>query len=167
MKKNIFMLSLLLAITSLSSVFAQTKESVNELLTSYYGIKNALVAEEGELASAKASEFVKTLSNVKVDKMTAKEQKTWAEYAEKLKLEAGNIEKVKDVAAQRNHFNDLSNNLFQLLKAFKVNTAEVYQQYCPMKKTYWLSESSDIKNPYYGNKMLTCGRVTETLKSNK
>lgn len=167
MKKNSFLIALLLIITSLSSVSAQTKESMNELLTSYYGIKNALVAEDGALASTKAGEFLKTLANVKAEKMTAKEQKTWAEYAEKLKLGAENIEKGKDVAAQRSHFNDLSNHLFEVVKAFKINEKEVYQQYCPMKKTYWLSESADIKNPYYGKKMLTCGKVTETLKGNK
>ncbi len=168
MKKNIFILVFLLAMTSLSSVFAQTKESMNELLTSYYGIKNALVAEEGTLASVKAGEFMKTLSNnIKVDKMTSKEQKTWKEYAEKIKFDAEHITETKDVSHQRDHFNDLSNNLFAVLKAFKVNTAEVYQQFCPMKKMYWLSESADIKNPYYGKKMLTCGKVTETLKKNK
>ncbi len=155
MKKNIFILGFLLVITSLSSVFAQTKESMNELLTSYYGIKNALVAEDGTLASTKAAEFSKILFNVT------------GTHIDKMKLEAENIEKVKDVATQRNHFNDLSNNLFIFLKTFKFNTKEVYQQYCPMKKTYWLSESADIKNPYYGKKMLTCGKVTETLKANK
>jgi hypothetical protein len=36
--------------------------------------------------------------------------------------------------------------------------------YCPMKKANWLSSSATIKNPYYGNSMLTCGKVVETLK---
>ena len=28
---------------------------------------------------------------------------------------------------------------------------------CPMKQKPWLQEGSDIKNPYYGSSMLTCG----------
>jgi hypothetical protein len=37
-------------------------------------------------------------------------------------------------------------------------------QYCPMKKAYWLSDVSAIKNPYYNDKMMTtCGRVAATL----
>jgi len=33
-----------------------------------------------------------------------------------------------------------------------------------MKKTYWLSNEAAIKNPYYGNAMLNCGNVTDTMK---
>lgn len=40
----------------------------------------------------------------------------------------------------------------------------VYYQYCPMKKAYWLSMEKEIKNPYYGSSMLTCGKVIETKK---
>jgi Cu(I)/Ag(I) efflux system membrane fusion protein len=29
---------------------------------------------------------------------------------------------------------------------------------------YWLSESADIRNPYYGEAMLTCGETKETMK---
>jgi hypothetical protein len=29
---------------------------------------------------------------------------------------------------------------------------------------YWLSSEAVIKNPYYGKAMLTCGKVTETIK---
>jgi hypothetical protein len=32
-----------------------------------------------------------------------------------------------------------------------------------MKKSYWLSADEAIKNPYYGNMMLTCGKVSETI----
>ncbi len=28
---------------------------------------------------------------------------------------------------------------------------------------YWLSKTSDIKNPYYGKKMLTCGEVKDSI----
>ena len=30
-----------------------------------------------------------------------------------------------------------------------------------MKKAAWLSSEKQIKNPYYGSSMLTCGEVTE------
>lgn len=39
---------------------------------------------------------------------------------------------------------------------------------CPMyndnKGALWLSESKDIKNLYYGNKMVECGEVKEVIK---
>jgi len=45
----------------------------------------------------------------------------------------------------------------------KLSDAPLYQQYCPMKKSYWLSKDAAIKNPYYGKQMLTCGKVSDTL----
>ena len=49
-------------------------------------------------------------------------------------------------------------------KAVKLTGDPIYQAYCPMKKAYWLSSQKDIKNPYFGNAMLTCGEVTETIQ---
>jgi Cu(I)/Ag(I) efflux system membrane fusion protein len=33
-----------------------------------------------------------------------------------------------------------------------------------MKKAYWISAVEEVRNPYYGNAMLTCGNVSETVK---
>jgi len=57
--------------------------------------------------------------------------------------------------------------MFAAVKALKLNTAIVYRTYCPMKKSYWLSEAAAIKNPYYGSEMLTCGEVKQTLPAAK
>ena len=44
----------------------------------------------------------------------------------------------------------------------------LYQQYCPMynnnKGGMWLSASEEIKNPYYGAKMLNCGEVQKEIQ---
>lgn len=43
----------------------------------------------------------------------------------------------------------------------------VYKQYCPMAfnndGASWLSAESVIRNPYFGSKMLNCGKITETF----
>ena len=43
----------------------------------------------------------------------------------------------------------------------------VHYQFCPMAKNgkgaYWLSENKDIRNPYFGKKMIDCGETKETL----
>jgi hypothetical protein len=46
----------------------------------------------------------------------------------------------------------------------RLSAEPVYEDYCPMKRSFWLSGGQDIKNPYFGNTMLTCGKVTATLK---
>lgn len=32
------------------------------------------------------------------------------------------------------------------------------------KGATWLSKENVVKNPYYGSMMLSCGKVTETIK---
>jgi hypothetical protein len=72
------------------------------------------------------------------------------------------LSKASDLEKQRTAFNDVSTAMWKLVKVSdKVNEA-VYYQYCPMKKAYWVSNEKEIKNPYYGPSMLTCGKVIET-----
>jgi Cu(I)/Ag(I) efflux system membrane fusion protein len=61
--------------------------------------------------------------------------------------------------------------MYKLIKVLHLNTVEMYYQYCPMaeegKGAYWLSEQPQIKNPYMGKKMLTCGSTKETISLKK
>ena len=138
--------------------------SLSKMLNNYYGVKNALIADDGKTANSQAGEFVKMLASVPMAKMTAEQHRIFMGLSEKVKMGAQNISETKDVKNQRERFNDLSNNFFTMLKGLNANEQPVYQQYCPMAKGYWLSDNSAVKNPYYGKAMLTCGKVTETLK---
>jgi tetratricopeptide (TPR) repeat protein len=142
---------------------ADVQASFNKMLTNYYGIKNALVADDGKTANAQAGAFVKTLGAVPMAKMTTEQHTLFMSLSEKVKFDAEHINETKDVKHQRDHFNDLSNNFFAMVKGLNANEQPVYQQYCPMAKGYWLSDNSAVKNPYYGKSMLTCGKVMETL----
>ena len=49
-----------------------------------------------------------------------------------------------------------------------MNSIILYRQYSPKDKTYWISETAAIKNPYYGNgTMLENGTTKEVLKPGK
>ena len=81
-----------------------------------------------------------------------------------------NAEKIaasKDVAKQREIFALLSKNMYELVKVSKQETP-VYYQHCPMynngKGANWLSKENIVKNPYYGSKMLSCGKTVETIE---
>ncbi|WP_121812117.1 DUF3347 domain-containing protein [Mucilaginibacter kameinonensis] len=143
-----------------SQVKAQTNSSKDAVLTAYYGVKNALISGNATTANAKAKEFQTAVSAVPADQLTEAQK-------DKLLFDARHIGESNDIAHQREHFANLSENMYAQVKAGKFNSAPVYRDYCPMKKSYWLSESSAIKNPYYGNQMLTCGEVKETLPATK
>ena len=80
-----------------------------------------------------------------------------------LAKDADRIAETKDLGKQRDYFANFSSNMVTLTKSFKLSEQPVYLVYCPMKEASWLSSEKEIKNPYYGSAMLTCGEVKETF----
>ncbi|HRO46610.1 MAG TPA: DUF3347 domain-containing protein [Niabella sp.] len=160
MKKLIFIVAIFaIALTQIS--FAQdstnqTQTKLSQLLNSYYNIKDALVAGDASMASASAEVFVKTANGI--DYKVISEGNIHA-----LLKDAGSVSETKDLKKQREKFATLSANMITLAKSIKLGTKPAYETYCPMKKSSWLSDSKTIKNPYYGNAMLSCGNVVETI----
>ena len=162
MKKVLFVIVAFLAAVFVQKGLAQDsteQRQLSQLLIQYYGIKDALVGGNGTNASTKAQEFIKTANSI--DYKLISEGNINA-----LLKDATPISETKDINKQREHFANLSNNMATLAKAIKLTADPVYKQYCPMKKTNWLSNEKEIKNPYYGNAMLTCGNITETISHN-
>ena len=158
MKKLLLFIAIIAAV-SISKSFAQDSQQQNQLsqlLTQYYSIKDALVEGNGTNASAGAEQFIKTLNSV--DYKVISEGNVNA-----LLKDATSISESKDIKKQRDQFANLSNNMAALAKAVKLSSQSIYQAYCPMKKANWLSNSKEIKNPYFGSAMLTCGKVVETI----
>jgi hypothetical protein len=124
------------------------------LLTSYYGMKDALVA--GKPASGAADSFIKVLNGIDYKLISEGNVNT-------LLKDATAISQSREIKDQRVYFSNLSNNMISLLGSLKIGTDPVYKVYCPMKKAYWLSSVNEVRNPYYGSSMLTCGKVVETL----
>jgi hypothetical protein len=70
------------------------------------------------------------------------------------------ISQTKDIAKQRKAYATLNEAIIKLFKAHKPENVMPYIHYCPMAKAYWLSDSKDIHNPYFGSKMPSCGKTT-------
>ena len=143
------------------------KSSLNAVLKSYLDIENALAVDNSKGANDAAKNFTAALKAVPASQMNDKQKEVWQKYAEKLRYDGEHISESDAIAHQREHFGSLSANVFAVLKAFKTNDLVVYQQYCPMAKKTWISESAAIKNPYLGKKMPGCGVTKETLKAAK
>ena len=165
--KKIFFIVVLLSTITVQYSFAQdnTKTtSLTQLLNSYYDVKNALVSSDAKTAATKAGDLVKALNAVNMKALSEADMNAFMPLQEKLAFDAKHISENNGIAEQREHFSSLSNNIYKLAKAVKLSAEPVYQEYCPMKKMYWLSSEAAIKNPYYGKAMPTCGKVTDTLK---
>lgn len=88
--------------------------------------------------------------------------------AAKFGASAGRIVDTGDIALQRKAYAALSNDFIALLKDTGMDGGELYIAHCPMamddQGADWVTNSKEIRNPYFGESMLTCGMVKETLK---
>ncbi|HEY4654325.1 MAG TPA: DUF3347 domain-containing protein [Cyclobacteriaceae bacterium] len=120
----------------------------------YIHIKDALVASKTDEAKMGAGELQKALKDVNGSAKAI-------ELSEKF-ASASNL------AEQRKVFSTLSNEMTALVKAGKLSMGALYLEYCPMANNnegaYWLSNEKEIKNPYFGDRMLKCGSVKETIQ---
>jgi hypothetical protein len=128
------------------------KEKIAPIVKAYLSLKDAFVASNFAETQKMATELSDAISG---------------EALQSLKADAEQIKQATDIEAQRAIFYPLSAKLFILVKTFGGNTQALHQQYCPMafdnQGAYWLSDKSEIRNPYFGDQMLGCGMINETL----
>jgi hypothetical protein len=120
----------------------------------YIHLKDALVASNAGEAKKAAGELEKSLASVPDNKQAVEAAKVISSSA--------------DLKDQRKTFSSLSNAMAKLVKESKLASGSLYVEYCPMANNnegaFWLSNEKEIKNPYFGDMMLKCGSVKETIQ---
>ena len=148
-----------------SSVHSTEKTDLQIFLSHYYHLKDALVKSDGVEAARGAETMLKELPNVEIK--SGEHATHFEQIIAEIKDDLEHITSTQTVSHQRDHFKTLSNNVYELLKINGSIGETVYRQHCPMafenQGAYWLSSEKEIRNPYFGNKMLKCGSVEETL----
>lgn len=142
--------------------------AMQEMVTQYLQIKNALANDNGKDAASAGNAFVESMGKMDKTSLTADKKKTWDNISDDAKEMAEHIGKNADkLEHQREHFDMLSKDMYDMVKTFGGGQT-LYQDFCPMyndkKGATWLSETKEIKNPYLGKKMPTCGSVKEEIK---
>jgi len=141
--------------TSIEDVTFKTEEA-SQIHKAYLSLKGALVNTDALEAAQKAITFKEIIESHTVSDITTN-----------LRADLNTIALQKDAAAQRVAFENISKNVEVYLSS-ELASGIMYKQYCPMafegKGAYWLSNSPEIRNPYYGDKMLKCGVVDKEIK---
>ncbi|WP_165838128.1 DUF3347 domain-containing protein [Pontibacter arcticus] len=152
-----------------TSVEGPVKEQLAALLDSYLQLKDDLVASDAKKVQTDAQAVMATADKIEFSALQG-EQKSFAEEKlNEVKQSAANMGESADLAAQRGQLELLSEATFALSKAFGAAGQTLYYQHCPManndKGAYWLSSNEEIRNPYFGEKMLKCGSNEEVHKN--
>jgi len=146
--------------------------SFQQLLNSYYTLKDGLVKSTKAIDASvdpAANALVKSADSLKLTELKADESlvSVAKDYIQSISADAKGLVGEKDLENKRKSFQTISDNLYNLIRTVRFDRQVAYYQYCPMdfnnQGAYWLSKESEIRNPYFGDKMLDCGETKETL----
>jgi hypothetical protein len=144
------------------------QKQVQQVFASYVSLKDAFVSSEAGKVKDEAKKTAESLGKVDMKLVSGPAHNDWMVYEGEMKSALNNIREASDIEQQREFFSKLSYSLYKTIKAYGLGGATAYYEFCPMafndKGAYWLSDNSKIRNPYFGDKMLTCGSVEETLQ---
>lgn len=145
------------------AVIGQQNETSEKILTDYLALKDALVGDNKSGAENLGAILAGSLKEFDVTSYPATQQSELKEILEDAIEHAEHIAK-SAIDHQREHFKILSKDIMDLV-AITGTEMKLYQQFCPMYEggSTWLSASNEIRNPYYGSAMLTCGKVQKEI----
>ncbi len=151
-----------------SNVDPKLAASLKTIVDHYLHIKNALINNSGSEAAAGGKGMADAMNKVDKSLFTAEQKKVYDGIEDDLKEHAEHIGKnANDIDHQREHFTMMSEDVYDLVKAFGGGQT-LYHDHCPMandqKGAMWLSETKEVKNPYFGGKMNECVKVQEVIK---
>lgn len=148
-------------------VDATFQQQLSGVFTTYVSMKDAFVATDVAQVKAAAAKTHESLKKVDMMLLTGVAHNDWMTYSGSLEASLKEIQATDDIEAQRASFSKLSDNMYKSIKAYGLGGATAYYEFCPMafnnEGGYWLSDVAEIRNPYFGEKMLKCGSVQEKL----
>ncbi len=140
-----------------------------DVVGKYYELKNALVATNAPLADKAAAQLLIAADSLQSFLKQDSTNTNLLTYTDTIVTQSKVITSMMDETCEKKRiaFDIISTSVYALLKQVDIKNAGIYHAYCPMafndRGAYWLSAESEIKNPYFGKKMMECGEVTDSF----
>ena len=136
--------------------------TLKEMTKTYMNIKSALALKNHNIVKSESAVFIGQMNDQKFF-LTDIDQSNLIEL-KKVMQEVNATRKIDEVYEP---FAAISDMFFDFLSLYKVKKLTIFRQYCPMafdnKGAYWLSNTQDIYNPYFGEEMRFCGEIKGQL----
>jgi len=140
-----------------------------KMISQYTTLRDAFVKGDTMGVNAAGATFLTGLGNLNTKDLKA--DTVLIGTAETLKqsilTETGVLTKVAGIEEKRKSFQIISDALYDLIRTVKYDKSTVYQINCPMAfnntGANWLSLQPEVVNPYFGDKMLNCGSVVDSV----
>lgn len=136
--------------------------TLKKMTDAYLNIKNALALKNHNIITSEAALIISQLSDQK--NFSADIDQPTLIQLNKVIQEINATKKIDEVYGP---FAEISDLFYDFLDHYKIKKLTLFRQYCPMafdnKGAYWLSNTQEIYNPYFGEEMRFCGEVKEQL----
>jgi Cu(I)/Ag(I) efflux system membrane fusion protein len=141
---------------------------LSQLFSSYVELKEAFVSSDVAKVKQQSAAAQVAVGKIDMTLLTGAAHNDWMAYLSPIEKSLADMQEGSDIDSQRKAFSTLSDNLYKAIKAFGLGGKQAYYDFCPMafnnEGAYWLSDETQIRNPYFGDKMLACGSIQETLQ---
>ena len=148
------------------------QKQITALADAYFKVKNGLVADDAKATKSALEQLREALNQIAMDELKGQAHDHWMALKQQLAEAAKMMQGEETLVGLRQHFSMLSENMLEVTESFGLEKDKVFKDFCPMafdnKGAFWLSETEEIRNPYFGESMLSCGEVKKTyLKGQK
>ena len=143
-------------------------EQLSGVYSAYFELASAL-ADDDFATSLDAMQHTRTAVDlINSDELPEPIAAYWNDQKQSIDNALDTGQKAVDIETARGAFETVSIVLADLLRRSHIeNLNGVYLAYCPMafdfKGADWLTPEPQILNPYFGDRMLKCGTIKETL----
>jgi len=147
----------------------KASQSLVILIESYIKLKDALVSDDFEKSIQSGKILQENLKDIDLSNFEGNSRIIWEKQNLKINTTNSRLIASKNISAVRDNFQTLSNQFILLARTFNPAEKVIYIQHCPMansnKGADWISYDKDIKNPYFGSSMLSCGEIIDEIES--
>ena len=143
--------ALIANVLAFSTSVAQASDALTNVLSSYLEIQAQLAADKIDGIKTPAAEIAKNAAQL--------------DGGEDIIASAKELERAGDIKKARTAFGKLSTAVIAAVESSSDDVVGgVKVGYCPMVNASWLQKDGQVRNPYYGSAMLTCGELKDPKK---
>ncbi len=155
--------------TTIFEISSEEGLELAALYDRYFELKDHLVNDDYEQTMHSAKNFQELINTLNKSLLNKEANNSWMAIRRLLIANTSLLLKSNSIEMARMAFIGLSKQMIFLGTSFAISDKTYYVQHCPMADgnngADWLSLNKEIRNPYFGASMLTCGEVIKEIKN--
>jgi hypothetical protein len=147
-------------------------QSITNAINQYLNMRNAFADADTIKIKEGIQTFIMSVDSIKLDELKKDDSlilESVQQQVSDIKVNAEDILQQKDITEMREDFRMVSENLYPFLRTIAYEGPKLYWLNCSTafgidKEGSWISNTSEIINPYLGKDHPDCGEVKDSLQ---